>query len=51
MDLDRYGGEVTLGEGKGSGPHLRTGGRPAGNELGLRCLLAARILSQAQSPV
>ena len=38
------------GEGKGSGRHLRTGGRPAGNELGLRCLLGARILSQAQPP-
>jgi hypothetical protein len=38
------------GEGKGSGRHLRTGGRPAGNEFGLRCLLGARILSQAQPP-
>src|SRR5450755_850926 len=38
------------GKGKGPEPRLRTGGRLAGNEIGLRCLLGARVPSQAQPP-
>ena len=33
-------------KGKGPGQRLRTGVRPAGNGLGLRCLLGARALSR-----
>lgn len=37
-------------QGKGPGQHLRTGVRPVGNGLGLRCLLVARVLSTPNPP-
>jgi len=37
-------------KGKGPGQHLRTGVRPVGNGLGLRCLLVARALSTPNPP-
>jgi hypothetical protein len=37
-------------QGKGPGQHLRTGVRPVGNGLGLRCLLVARALSTPNPP-
>ncbi len=37
-------------EGKGPGQRLRTGVRPVGNGLGLRCLLGARALSRPNPP-
>src|SRR5450755_2386178 len=38
---------LLLGSGKGPELALRTGGRLAGSELGLRCLLGAQVPSQA----
>ena len=38
------------GKGKGPGQRLRTGVRPVGNRLGLRCLLGARALSRPNPP-
>ena len=38
------------GKGKGPGLRLRTENLPAGNEIGFRCLLGARVPSQAQPP-
>ena len=43
-------GRETYGKGKGPELRLRTGDRLAGNEIGLRCLLGARVPSQAQPP-
>jgi hypothetical protein len=37
-------------EGKGPGRRLRTGVRPVGNGLGLRCLLGARTPSTSNPP-
>jgi hypothetical protein len=39
------------GSGKGPELALRTGGRLAGSEFGLRCLLGAQVPSQAPTPV
>ncbi len=45
--------QATPAESKGKRPglRLRTENHPAGNEIGFRCLLGARVPSQAQPPV
>ena len=42
--------DIRFAQRKGPGQHLRTGVRPVGNGLGLRCLLVARALSTPNPP-
>ena len=53
LEQARDGRTAGQSQGSGKGPELalRTGGRLAGRELSLRCLLGARVPSQAQPPV